>query len=181
MLGAAWSPTYQVDPYLSANSTQQWAVAQMPQWSAGSQASANWGGSTNAVTKDCPPGLVQDAALFAAYINTSKTGLATDEKPGTPAAGGRGLFPAALARGTVPQFSAPVPHFVGNVNAQFSTYANHVPTSYEWSPWDTEVGNFLNTELAKAGAGKESWSAVLTTTQSEVVSYAKSAGYSVEG
>jgi hypothetical protein len=35
--------------------------------------------------------------------------------------------------------------------------------------------------MAAAAAGKESWSAVLNTTQSELVSYAKSAGYSVQG
>ncbi len=158
MIGAGWSPTYMVDAYLPTGSTQQWAVTQMPQWTAGGHAAANWGGSTNAVTKDAPADVVKDAALFAAFINTSKSGLAIDESPATPAGGGRGLFPAALARASVPQFSAPVPHFAGNINAQFSTYANNVPTKFEWSPWDTEFGNFVTTQMAKAAAGKESWS-----------------------
>jgi hypothetical protein len=35
--------------------------------------------------------------------------------------------------------------------------------------------------MAAAAGGKESWTAVLNNTQSELVSYAKSAGYSVEG
>ncbi|MGH9105524.1 MAG: ABC transporter substrate-binding protein, partial [Acidimicrobiales bacterium] len=136
MVGAGWSPTYMVDAYLPSGSTQQWAVAQMPQWTPGAHASANWGGSTNAVTKDCPSDLVKDAATFAAYINTSKTGLAIDERPATPSGGGRGLFPAALARASVPEFSARVPHFAGNINAQFSKYAGAVPVKFEWSPWD---------------------------------------------
>jgi multiple sugar transport system substrate-binding protein len=180
MVGAGWSPTYMVDAYLPAGSTQQWAVTQMPQWTAGGDAAANWGGSTNAVTKDCPSALVKDAALFAAYINTSKSGLAIDESPATPAGGGRGLFPAALARASVPEFAAPVPHFAGNINAQFATYANNVPTSFEWSPWDNEFGNFVTTQMAAAAGGKESWSKVLTTTESQLVGYAKSAGYSVQ-
>ena len=179
MVGAGWSPTYMVDAYLPAGSTQQWAVTQMPQWTAGSHAAANWGGSTNAVTKDAPASVVKDAALFAAFINTSKSGLSVDESPATPAGGGRGLFPAALARASVPAFSAAVPHFSGNINAQFSTFANNVPTKFEWSPWDTEFGNFVITQMAAAAAGKESWSKVLTTTQSQLVSYAQSAGYSV--
>ncbi len=83
--------------------------------------------------------------------------MAIDESPATPAGGGRGLFPAALARSSVSQFSAAVPHFAGNINAEFSTFANNVPTKFEWSPWDTEFGNFVTTQMAKAAAGKESW------------------------
>jgi multiple sugar transport system substrate-binding protein len=179
MVGAGWSPTYMVDAYLPAGSKQQWAITQMPQWTPGAHASANWGGSTNAVTKDCPSADVKDAATFAAYINTAKSGLAIDEKPATTAGGGRGLFPAALARASVPEFTAAVPHFSGNVNAQYSQYAENVPTSFEWSPWDSELGTYLTTEMGKAAAGKEPWSQVLVNTEAQLLNYAKSAGYSV--
>jgi multiple sugar transport system substrate-binding protein len=179
IVGAGWSPSYIVSTYLPANSTQQWAITQMPQWTAGGDASANWGGSTNAVTKDCPSADVKDAALFAAYINTAKSGLTIDEKPATPSGGGRGLFPAALARGSVPQFSAAVPHFSGNINAQFSTYSAGVPVDFEWSPWDSELTTILTNEMAKAAAGSEPWSQVLVNTESQILSYAKSAGYTV--
>jgi multiple sugar transport system substrate-binding protein len=180
MVGAGWSPTYMVDVYLPKGSTQEWAVTQMPQWTAGGHAAANWGGSTNAVTKDCPAADQKTAAEFAAFINTSKSGLAIDEKPATPSGGGRGLFPAALARATLPEFSSPVPHFKGNINGQFATYANQVPLNFEWSPWDSELGTFLTNEMGKAAAGKEAWSKVLVNTENELVSYAQSAGYSVE-
>lgn len=179
MVGAGWSPTYDVAAYLPKGSTQQWAITQMPQWSAGANASANWGGSTNAVTKDCPKADVKDAATFAAFINTSKSGLAVDEKPATSTGAGRGLFPAATARASVPEFSAPVPHFSGNINAQFSTYAAEVPVKFQWSPWDSELGTFMTTEMGKAAAGKEAWSQVLVNTENQLLKYAKSAGYSV--
>ncbi len=179
MVGAGWSPTYMVDAYLPTGSTQQWAIAQMPQWTAGAHAAANWGGSTNAVTKDCPSADVKDAAMFAAYINTAKSGLVIDEKPATTTGGGRGLFPAALARASVPEFSATVPHFQGDINAQFSQYADQVPVKFEWSPWDSELGTFLTNEMDKAAAGKEPWSQVLVNVESQLLSYAKSAGYSV--
>jgi multiple sugar transport system substrate-binding protein len=179
MVGAGWSPTYMVDAYLPAGSTQQWAIAPMPQWTAGADASANWGGSTNAVTKDCPADKVKDAALFAAYINTAKSGLAVDEKPATPSGGGRGLFPAALARASVPEFAATVPHFSGDINAQFSAYAANVPVNFEWDPFDSELTTILTDEMGKAAAGAESWSQVLVNTESQLLSYAKSAGYTV--
>jgi multiple sugar transport system substrate-binding protein len=181
MVGAGWSPTYMVATYQAPNSKQRWAVTQMPQWTPGAHATANWGGSTNAVTKDCPAKDVKYAALFAAYINTSKSGLTIDEKPATSSGGGRGLFPAALARASVPQFNRPVPYFIGNVNAFFNKYAEQVVTNFEWSPWDTEFGNFVTTQMAAAAAGKESWDKALQVTQSQLVSYAKSAGYSVQG
>jgi multiple sugar transport system substrate-binding protein len=180
-IGAAWSPTYEVDEYLTSAHPQTYTVTALPQWTAGGHAEANWGGSTNAVTKDCPGNEVADAALFAAYINTSASGLAVDEKPATSGGGGRGLFPASVARATVSQFSAPIPDFTGQVNATFSANAADVPTNFAWSPWDTEFGNFVTTELTKAAAGKESWTQVLQVTQHELVSYAKSAGYQVEG
>ena len=180
-VGAAWGPTYEVDAYLTAAHPQTYAVAPMPQWTPGAHAEANWGGSTNAVTKDCPANLVQDAALFAAYVNTSPSGLTVDEKPATTSGGGRGLFPASVARASVPQFSAPVPDFTGNVNAVFAANSANVPTNFQWSPWDTEFGNFVVAQLPAAAAGKESWTKALQVTQQELVSYAKSAGYQVEG
>ena len=59
--------------------------------------------------------------------------------------------------------------------------ANNVPIKFEWSPWDTEFGNFVGTQLASAAAGKQSWSKALANTQSQLVSYAQSAGYTVSG
>ncbi len=177
-IGAAWGPAYVISANLASNSTQEWAVTQLPQWTAGAHATANWGGSTNAVTKDCPSQDVKDAALFAAYINTSKSGIAIDEESGTQ--GGRGLFPAALARATVSQFNVPQPHFTGNVNAAYNTYAGQVVTNWEWSPFDAEFRSFMSTQLASAIAGKQTWDQALSAVESQLVGYAKSAGYSVE-
>jgi multiple sugar transport system substrate-binding protein len=180
-LGAAWSPTYEVDVYLTHAHPQTYTVTSMPQWAAGASAESNWGGSTNAVTKDCPGDMVADGALFAAYINTSSSGLSVDERPATASGGGRGLFPASLDRASVPQFSGAVPDFTGKVNATFSANATHVPTDFEWSPWDTEFANYVTTQMAAAAAGKQSWTRALQVTQNELVTYAKDAGYQVQG
>jgi multiple sugar transport system substrate-binding protein len=180
-IGAAWGPTYEIDEYLTTAHPQTYTVSAMPQWTAGAHAEANWGGSTNAVTKDCPSNVVADAALFAAYINTSASGLTVDEKPATTSGGGRGLFPASVNRDSVPQFSAPVPHFTGSVNATFAANAENVPTDFQWSPWDTEFGNYITAQLPAAAAGKESWTKALQVTQQQLVAYAKNAGYQVVG
>jgi multiple sugar transport system substrate-binding protein len=179
MVGGAWSPTYQVDSYLPVNSSQSWAVTQIPQWTAGADVSANDGGSANAVTKDCPAADVKDAVLFASWINSSKSGLTIDEKVATPAGGGRGLFPAASARASVAQFNAPIPHFQGDPNAVFARIVPTVRENFEWSPWDIELGSNLSTQLEAAANGRESFSKALSVTQSQVVSYARSEGYSV--
>ena len=180
-VGAAWGPTYEVDEYLTSAHPQTYTVTELPQWAAGAHADANWGGSTNAVTKDAPADLVADSALFAAYINTSASGLTVDERPATTSGGGRGLFPASVQRSSVAKFSAPVPDFTGNVNAESSTLSASVPTNFEWSPWDTEFGTDVTTQLEAAAAGKESWSKALQVTEQQMLSYAKTAGYSVEG
>ena len=169
-----------VDAYLPTGSTQQWAVTQMPQWTAGGHAAANWGGSTNAVTKDCPSNLVKDAAPVRGLHQYIQERACDRREAGHAGRRRSRAVPGRAWPGPACRSSRPaVPHFPGNINAQFSTYANKVPTNFEWSPWDTEFGNFVTTQMAAAAAGKESWSKVLTTTQSQLVCYAKSAGYSV--
>lgn len=177
-VAAAWSPTYTIDEYLSPSVPQTFRVTEMPQWTPGAHVAGNFGGSTNAVTKDCPTKLVADAALFAAYINTSPSGLQIDELPISQ--GGRGLFPASVKRDTVPAFNKPFPHFIGDINAQFSTYANQMSPQFQWSPWEQVFENFLTTELGKAAAGTESWTQALASTQQQLVSYVRDAGYSVQ-
>jgi len=179
-IGAAWGPTYEIDEYLTSAHPQTYAVSALPQWTAGAQAGANWGGSTNGVTKDTPSDLVADAALFAGYINTSASGLTVDEKPATASGGGRGLFPASIQRASVPAFTAPVPDFTGDVNQTFSALsrtcrrtssgARGTPSS---ATCDHPVGGGGGREGALAKA--------LQVTEQQLLSYAKTAGYSVEG
>ena len=86
-----------------------------------------------------------------------------------------------MNRSSVPEFCAAVPDFTGHINAVFSANAQNVPTNFEWSPWDTEWGNFLTAQLPAAAAGKETWSKVLQVAQQQLLSYAKDAGYQVVG
>jgi hypothetical protein len=66
------------------------------------------------------------------------------------------------------------------VNAAYNTYAGQVVTNWEWSPFDAEFRSFMSTQLASAIAGKQTWDQALSAVESQLVGYAKSAGYSVE-
>ncbi len=179
-LSAAWAPTYVLDPYMNPKHPQTFALTAMPQWKAGANADANWGGSTYGVTKDCPSADVKDAALFVAYINTAPSALKILEAPVAPgAAGGAGVFPADVNRASVAEFNKPVPNFIGNINKEFANLSAGVPTQFQWSPWDTEITSFVTSQFGAAAAGKQSLSHALAQVQSQVVSYATSAGYSV--
>ena len=74
VIGAAWSPTYEIEPYMEKGTTQQWRVAEMPQWNMGDKVDSNWGGSTDAVTTQTK--YPEASALFAAWINTHKDAVA---------------------------------------------------------------------------------------------------------
>lgn len=173
---AAWAPTYEVDEYLKGNS-QQFAVTHMPEWTAGKQTDANWGGSSQAVTVQSKN--PEAAALFVSFINTSKAGLETDVKPATPAGAGRGLFPANVHAASLPEFNAAVPNFLGNVNAEFARYVPTVNTSFQWSPFTEFLFTELSGEVTAAFSGTTTVSAALAATQSAVIKYGDASGYTV--
>lgn len=174
---AAWGPDDEINEYLKPNNTQVFEMTHMPDWVAGHQSDANWGGSTDAVTVQSQHPVA--AALFAAFINTSKPGLETSQKPGTPAGGGLGIFAGDVHRASVPSFNQKVPNFVGNVNQDFSQYANTVNTSFEWSPFTEFLYTELSDEVTDVFAGSTSISAALAATQSAVIQYGNASGYSV--
>lgn len=178
--GAAWEPAL-LSPYVTTSTPQQFAVMQLPQWVAGQDASANWGGSSNAVTDQTPASLEKDAALFAAFINTSKSGV---ENTFTPyisnGKGGRGDFPATNLRTTVPAYNAKLVDFPPHTWATFSSFASHVNTKFEWSPWAYTLFSDLATQANKAAEGKISVANALSAAQQEIVTDAKQGGYSVK-
>lgn len=173
-LGAAWYPAA-IDSYISPKHPQTFAVTAMPQWKAGANADANWGGSSYGVTKDCPAADVKDAAMFVAYMNTAPSALKFLENPV-----GADVYPADIHRASVSQFSKPTPNFIGNINEEFAKLSSGVPTKFQWSPWDTELGTYVSTQFGAAAAGKQTWLRALQQVQSNLVGYAKSAGYSVQ-
>jgi multiple sugar transport system substrate-binding protein len=177
--GAAWSPSG-IASFVTPSKPQKFAVGQLPQWTAGGQASANNGGSSNAVPlQSSHP---KAAALFASFINTSESGINVDITPyiASGDGGGRGLFPAATARSAVPGFKSVPPDFAASTQQVFNVAAQHVNTNFQWSPWSLDLEAELGVEASLAAAGTISVAEALAATQSAIITYAEQDGDTVK-
>jgi multiple sugar transport system substrate-binding protein len=171
---AAWSPSG-ISEYVDPSHPQKFAVAQLPQWKVGEHASANNGGSSNAVTKQSPH--TRAAALFASYINTSYSGVNVDLTAyQADGSGGRGLFPAATIRDKVPAYTVAPPDFSKNTQAVFNQSASEVNTSFEWSPWSLDLENVLGPDASAAASGRVTVAQALESAQKSTVLYAEQEG-----
>ena len=178
VIGAAWSPTYEISPYMEKDSTQQWRVAEMPQWKAGDQVDSNWGGSTDAVTTQTK--YPEAAALFAAWLNTEKNLVGLLSTGGNQ--GGSGLFTANLYSSKLPNFNEPNPFLGGqNANAIYGKMMPWVDKNFEWSPWTSYVYNEMQVEFTAMFAGKISVDQALQNIQDKVQGFARAQGFKVAG
>ncbi len=174
--GAAWSPTYMIQPYVKKG-TDNWNAADIPQWEAnGEFVDGNWGGSTNAVTTQSK--YPEAAALFAAWINTSAAAEKLDVTDTTK--GGRGQVPGNKYGIQQSEMNAPNPALKNQISGPiYAKAAASVDTSYQWSPWTDYVYNQMTIEFTKAAGGEQTWDQALDNLQNEVTVFAKSAGYKV--
>jgi multiple sugar transport system substrate-binding protein len=168
---AGWGPT--VLSGFAAKSSGKWRAAPLPQWGPGKHVSANWGGSTDAVTvqSDHP----KEAAEFAIWLNHARApvhALATDLY----------LFPVLKAELDSPVFKNASVAFYGGqkVNRVFSAESKTVDVGFQWSPFQDYVYSTLQEQFGKAVQGKQSFADALHQTQSIVVKYAKDQGFTVE-
>jgi multiple sugar transport system substrate-binding protein len=166
---AAWAPT---DLASSASKTTGlWRAAPLPQWTAGGSASANWGGSTDAVTTYSK--YPAQAAQFVEWLNTNQQSVSDLALKAF-------LFPTQTGELNDPAFSAPVA-FYGNqtVNQVFAQSSQNVVTTFQWSPFQDYVYTQLQNQLASAVSGKITFTQALQNTQNSVVSYAQAQGFTV--
>jgi multiple sugar transport system substrate-binding protein len=173
---AAWAPHDYGPPVVKAG-TQHWKAIQLPQWTAGAHASADSGGSSNAVTVQSKH--PRAAALFAAWINTSEPGLTLDLTAHSK--GGRGLFPGDKYRESIPAFDNPVPPLVDNQRAYETVYGpavQGVNNKWQWPPFYEYAREQMVVQFQDAASGKETWDKALANVQSSVIQYAQSQGYS---
>lgn len=172
---ASWAPTYDLDPYIKGTN-QTWVVTQMPQWKAGGQPTdMESGGGGDVVTSQSKDKAVLEAsALYAAYTGYAKSEVGFLESPQI------GNFSSSLGAATVPSFHEKIPHFVGDVNAEFAKIVSNDKTPpWQWSPWTDEVTTELAAEFSDALKGKMSFDAMLKATQDAVVKYAQAQGYTI--
>lgn len=167
---AGWGPVFLTS--LAKNTAGKWRAAPLPQWTAGAHASANWGGSTDAVTTYSKH--PKEAAEFAIWLNAnpqSANMLASEQF----------LFPVTKAVLDNPKFNAPLPFYGGQkVNGIFADASKHVDLSFQWSPFQDYVYTQMTDAFGSAVQGKTTYSGALDTLQNTLVNYAKQQGFTVK-
>jgi multiple sugar transport system substrate-binding protein len=167
---AGWGPVFLSGS--AAKTTGKWRAAPLPQWTAGAHASANWGGSTDAVTTQSKH--PKEAAEFAIWLNDN-------EQSAAQLASEQFLFPVTTAVLKNPAFNKPQPFYGGQkVNQIFADASSHVDLGFQWSPFQDYVYTQLQNMMADAVKGKTTYTAAMNTLQNTLVSYAKAQGFTVK-
>ncbi|GAB3493088.1 ABC transporter substrate-binding protein [Flexivirga lutea] len=143
----------------------KWAVAPMPQWTAGGKSSGDWGGSTTAVLKGSKH--PYEAAQFAMWLNTNPQALALENKLG-------GLYPAATAGADLPAFQAGQPFFGGQrIYDVFKQASTQVQPDFTWGPTMTQTYNDVSDGFGAALSGSGTLTGALKTGQQKTIAALK--------
>jgi multiple sugar transport system substrate-binding protein len=167
---AAWGPVFLSG---SAKSTAgKWRAAPLPQWGAGQNVTANWGGSTLAVTKQSKhPEQAAELAMWLMH-DPEATKLYTTKQF---------LFPVLKSLLDSTEFKDQKFDFYGGqqVNQIFASAASQVDVAFEWSPFQDFVYSTMTDEFGKAVGGQQSLPDALHALQRKASAYAKSQGFTV--
>jgi multiple sugar transport system substrate-binding protein len=169
-IDSAWAPSYFVADV--KKSMGQWRASALPQWSAGANVGADWGGSTYPVFSQSK--YPKQAAQFSEWLTAT---LASWNIVKTPPSS---LFPTFLPTLESSSFKALTYPISGSSqpNAVFSSGALSIP-NYTWPPFMTQVLNQQPTTFGGVLTGKETLQQAFSTFQSQEVSYAKAQGFTV--
>lgn len=169
---AAWGPVFLQGQ--AANTSGKWRAAPMPQWSPTDNASANWGGSTLAVTKQSKH--PKEAAQLAMW-------LMSDQAPTKTYVTKQFLFPTQRPILDSAWFADQTYQFYGGqkVNQVFIEASKHVTTDFQWSPFQDYVFSQMTDLLGQASQGKLGYGDVPKKLQDVLVNYANSQGFKAAG
>jgi len=169
---AAWGPVFLSG---SAKSTAgKWRATPLPQWSAGENVSANWGGSTLAVTKQTKhPAEAAELAMWLMHDPQTAKLYTTKQF----------LFPVLKNLLTNPEFVDQKFEFYGGqqVNQIFGAAASQVDVTFQWSPFQDFVYSTMNDEVGKAVSGQQSLAEALHAVQRKTTDYAQQQGFTITG
>ncbi|MDF3140447.1 sugar ABC transporter substrate-binding protein [Streptomyces sp. T21Q-yed] len=169
LVSAVWAA-----PLISKNLPElsgKWAVAPMPQWSAGQKAAGNRGGSATVVLKGCEH--PKEATEFATWMSTDSDSVTSLIK-------NTGIYPAATSGQQLPAVDQPSAYFGGqNIYDVFKTAAANTSTGWVWGPTMSQVQSDMKDGLKKAGAGQGTIPKTVTSVQDSTVAAMKSQGLSV--
>ncbi|MFI8418794.1 ABC transporter substrate-binding protein [Streptomyces sp. NPDC085479] len=149
----------------------KWAMAPLPQWTDGENATGSWGGSSTAVTSDSKNKAA--AARFATWLNTDPEALAALVKES-------GIYPAATAAQTsgalakAPDYFANQPDFYTRAAAIAKTTA---PAA--WGPNVNVAYTAFKDEFGKAAKARNGFPAALAKVQDTTVTDLEKQGFGV--
>ncbi|MER5865445.1 sugar ABC transporter substrate-binding protein [Kitasatospora sp. NPDC002040] len=173
-VSAVWAPGVLTS---SAPDTKgKWAMAPLPQWTAGESVTGSWGGSTTGVTTGAKKaGHADAAAQFATWLNTDPTAVAALVKEA-------GIYPAATSAQTGAAL-ATAPEFFAN-QADFYPKAAELAKGTAPAAWGPNVNVAYSTfkdAFGKAAQDKGDFGAALTAMQQATVADLKKNGFKTEG
>ncbi|MDT0323593.1 extracellular solute-binding protein [Streptomyces millisiae] len=148
-----------------------WAMAPLPQWNAGDNATGSWGGSTTAVTNDSEHRAA--AVEFATWLNTDPEALAALVTEG-------GVYPAATAAQTGDALAEPPAYFANQPD--FYALAAEIATGTAPAAWGPNVNvayATFNDAFGQAAESRGDFAAALTTMQQATVEDMESHGFQV--
>jgi multiple sugar transport system substrate-binding protein len=165
----AWAPA----PLLSniPKTAGDWAVAPMPQWTAGANVTANNGGSSNAVLSTSP--YKKQAAEFAAWLNSTPTGAA--------ALASTGLFPSTTALLSSPSFLNATVSILGKQtgNTVLAQSSGEVASGWEYLPFQVYANSVYQDTVGQDISAYKSLTPGLQAWQQRIVSYGQSEGFTM--
>ena len=124
--------------------TGDWAVAPMPQWTAGANVSGAWGGSSSVVFKGSKH--PAEASKFILWLNTSTEALTALNKEAN-------LYPASIQGDKLPALSEGVDFYGGQaIYKQFSA-AGKVISPFTWGPTMTQTYSDVSDGFGSALSG----------------------------
>lgn len=172
-IGASWSDA--ILRQNAPNTSGDWAVAPLPQWSTSAPFTAsNWGGSSTAVLKGCSdPAAATQFAVWMNSNNQSMNLLVTDGY-GWPAVPNVSGIPAITKDPAVFKF-----YGGQDINTVFAQADTHINESWGWIPDVANTYSNLDSGFASALAGKGTFGTALSGAQKAAVSQLKGAGLSV--
>lgn len=168
-VSAVWAPG--VLTTAAPDTKGKWAMAPLPQWTAGENKTGSWGGSTTGITTDSKHKAA--AAKFATWLNTDPTAVAALVKNG-------GIYPAATTAQTgsalskAPDFFSDQPDFYTQAAAIAKTTAPGA-----WGPNVNVAYSAFKDAFGKAAQQKSDFTSALDTMQSTTVADLKKQGFSV--
>ncbi|CAL9641371.1 extracellular solute-binding protein [Streptomyces sp. Tu 3180] len=149
----------------------KWAMAPLPQWSAGENVTGSWGGSSTAVTTDSEN--KEAAARFAAWLNTDGEALNALAKES-------GIYPASTSAQLSGAFTNP-PEYFSN-QPDFYRKAAEIAGTTAPSAWGPNVNVAYTTfkdAFGAAAKNKSGFTAALEKMQDDTVADMKKQGFEV--